>query len=95
MRRYGITLEQKLALIKSQKGRCALCGTRLSKNPSQCAVDHCHKSKKIRGVVHRGCNVALARLGDEKSAIFRLVKYFYHPELSEWLKDLFERSETC
>lgn len=76
-RRYGITLSDKKAMIVSQNNLCGLCAKRLPDPVSDCAVDHDHKTKQVRGVVHRGCNVALARLGDDKTALNRLFQYFF------------------
>lgn len=57
---YGMDRAEYLALLEEQNGGCAICG---SASPGKCksfAVDHCHVTHKIRGLLCNWCN---ARLG--------------------------------
>lgn len=57
-RRYGITLEQYELMLEHQGSRCAICG--LPHEESRpLAVDHCHATGRVRGLLCTGCNVAL------------------------------------
>lgn len=56
---YGITLDQYEQMLVDQKGLCAIC-----KKPGKLVVDHCHATKKIRGLLHNNCNTALGLLQD-------------------------------
>jgi hypothetical protein len=94
VRRYGITLEDKEAIILRQDSICPMCGRKLDTLTEHTAVDHCHTTGKIRGVVHRGCNVAIARLGDDVGAIRRLMRYLLPVELSAWFIRLLDAAET-
>lgn len=51
---YGITTEDYNQMLKEQDGKCAVCG----KPPKtmRLAVDHCHKTGKIRGLLCSYCN---------------------------------------
>jgi hypothetical protein len=40
-------------LLEQQQYRCCLCGDTIIDDP---VLDHDHKSGRIRGVLHRGCN---------------------------------------
>lgn len=53
-RTYGITIEDYNRILKEQSGKCAVCG----KPPKtmRLAVDHCHKTGKIRGLLCSYCN---------------------------------------
>lgn len=53
--RYGITTADIKSIVKRQKGLCALC-PRLPK-----FVDHCHKTRAVRGMLCAACNSALGR----------------------------------
>lgn len=53
-RKFGISLEDKERMYENQKGLCKLCEEPI---PFNAPIDHCHKTKKIRGMVHQKCNV--------------------------------------
>ncbi len=52
---YGITVKQYWAIFELQKGLCALCGEP-PKSGTKLVVDHDHKNKKVRGLLHLWCN---------------------------------------
>lgn len=60
--KYGITLTQYEAMLERQGGKCALCGEHGSSRVRRLAVDHCHKTDKVRGLLCVKCNTALARV---------------------------------
>lgn len=73
---YGITLEEYKELFDSQHGRCIICG----RESNDCGkhglvVDHCHNSKKIRGLLCSCCNTALGQLKDNVSFLENAIKY--------------------
>ena len=57
-RRYGITEHDYKQLLETQKHQCALCDKPLSEN-NYTAIDHCHTTGKVRGILCRGCNMVL------------------------------------
>lgn len=57
-RRYGITLEQKEALVSSQGGTCVFC------DRAATYVDHDHETGRVRGVLCNPHNTFLGRMGD-------------------------------
>lgn len=58
--KYGITREEFEAMRIKQNNACALClqpfGNQLPR------VDHDHKTGKVRGLLHHGCNLGLAHI---------------------------------
>ena len=46
-------------LLHLQGYLCALCGDTIS---DDAVLDHCHKTGKIRKVLHRGCNAMLGKI---------------------------------
>lgn len=70
--RYGIKPEQFNALVLKQKGRCKICGT---KPKLSLCVDHCHKTKKWRGLICADCNIALGLFKDKVINLKEAVKY--------------------
>lgn len=60
-KRYGITLADYDAMLSAQDGKCQICKAEKAGNAGQAfAVDHCHKTLKVRGLLCIKCN---ARLG--------------------------------
>ena len=58
MRQYGITEQEYTALLRKQKGRCALCGDKPPRH-RQLDVDHNHLTGKVRGLLCIPCNLAV------------------------------------
>lgn len=65
-RKYGITLEDYDKLIKNQNYVCAICGSNNSKaHTVNFHVDHCHITKKVRGLLCSKCNLGLGYFDDD------------------------------
>lgn len=62
-RTYGITLAQYKSLLNSQNGVCAIC-KKLCATGRALAVDHCHETGHIRGLLCGNCNQAIGKLKD-------------------------------
>lgn|SRR5574343_135257 len=66
IRNYGITYIQYESMLKNQNNVCKICknpeSLKLRKRINKLAVDHCHKTGKIRGLLCFKCNVSLARI---------------------------------
>ena len=58
MLRYGINEADVSLMIQKQGGHCALCS-----RPAT-AVDHCHITDKVRGILCYSCNLKLSGLDD-------------------------------
>lgn len=66
---YGITLDDYNRMSEEQLHTCAICkepetAIRNGK-PQKLAVDHCHKTGKVRGLLCWRCNTTLGRYGDD------------------------------
>jgi hypothetical protein len=81
MRKFGITPEDYQRLHDEQRGLCASCGQpeididARSKQVRYLAIDHCHATGKVRGLLCRRCNTALGLLGDDVTGVRRLLAY--------------------
>ena len=60
-RKYGITLDIYNDMLKNQKGVCKIC-KQLCKSGKVLAVDHCHQTGKVRGLLCATCNTGLGRI---------------------------------
>lgn len=71
--KYGITIEDYEALFVQQGGQCALCPSK--PNQRRLAVDHCHDTGRVRGLLCIKCNHALGVLGDTPEGITSALTY--------------------
>jgi len=75
--KYGISLEEYDALLKEQQYRCAicLCNVPSKKYHKYLAVDHDHKTGKVRGLLCSNCNRALGFLKEQITTIQNMITY--------------------
>lgn len=78
-RTYGITLEQYEQMLTDQGGNCAIClkpeTGKTQYGVKSLAVDHCHKTGKIRGLLCEKCNRAIGQLHDDVDVLRRAIDY--------------------
>jgi hypothetical protein len=76
LRKYGLTEEGFQAILDSQDGRCACCGTDTpGGHGNQWHVDHCHETGKIRGLLCAHCNTGAGKFGDNLEGALLHVDY--------------------
>lgn len=81
IRNYGITHEEYAAILAAQGGGCGICGsTKAGGRRSRLAVDHCHETGEVRGILCDNCNRALGLIGDDMDAVLNALSYLdgYH-----------------
>jgi hypothetical protein len=76
---YGLSIEEFNALIDAQGGRCAICFEVPTGRGFH--VDHCHLTGQIRGLLCRGCNLALGNMKDDPVRLKRAVDYLNKQEV--------------
>ena len=72
---FGITLDDYEAMFKEQDGCCLGCGNHQSTFSKRLAVDHCHTTGAIRGLLCMSCNIGLGNLKDNIDTLKNLIKY--------------------
>lgn len=72
--RYGLTIEDYDALLEDQAGVCAICG-KPCRSGRRLAVDHCHTSGKVRGLLCVTCNQGLGAFEDNPELFSAAVRY--------------------
>src|SRR5258705_3196957 len=72
---YGITLEQKEALLKSQNGACAICTELRHEDINSWHVDHCHQTKQVRGILCNHCNLMIGHAKDSPDVLMSAARY--------------------
>jgi hypothetical protein len=82
LRKYGLSLADYDAMLEKQGNGCAICGRQLTDpDGRKLAVDHCHKTKVVRGILCCNCNNGLGRFNDDPVLLFRAAVYLSdHPE---------------
>lgn len=75
--RYGLTKEEYEIILNSQNNKCAICKTEKSghKNTDEMIVDHCHKTKKVRGLLCNRCNTLLGNVNESVEILKETIKY--------------------
>ncbi len=74
-RTFGISSEQYDQMLEDQGGRCAICLTDECKSGYAFAVDHCHTTGAIRGLLCRDCNTSLGKFNDDIETLQRAIDY--------------------
>ena len=78
-RAYGLSDGEYAALLTSQGGVCAICGTAdtgtFQGKPKQMAVDHDHATGAVRGLLCAPCNQGLGNFGDDPDRLLTAAKY--------------------
>ena len=76
---YGITLNQYNDMLSKQNGKCMIClvdNNGFYNNKQKAfAVDHCHTTGKIRGLLCNDCNVGIGLLKDNIDLLNNAIKY--------------------
>ena len=79
--RYGITLERYNEMSEKQNAKCAICGNpETAKHNStqtiqRLAVDHCHSTGKIRGLLCQDCNRGIGKFKDDITRLQNAILY--------------------
>ena len=81
-RRVSITKDHYDVLLSLQDGKCRICGVESGSNNrgDKLAVDHCHSSGKIRGLLCHKCNTALGLFKDSQASLQAALAYLREAE---------------
>lgn len=76
---YGITRDDYYKMLAEQDGVCAICRQperrTLKGKVCRLAIDHCHASKKVRGLLCSDCNRAIGLLRDDIERLRSAIEY--------------------
>lgn len=71
--KYGVSMEWYDEQVLAQGGVCYICN-RPPGNKSL-AVDHCHKTGKVRKLLCHKCNVSLGNANDDAFILNAMIEY--------------------
>ena len=78
---YDLTISQYDELLKEQNYVCAICKRPERRKEARTdvlrrlAVDHCHKTNKVRGLLCSDCNIAIGLLQDDVNVLQDAINY--------------------
>jgi hypothetical protein len=80
-RKYNITLEDYNKMLDEQNGVCSICKdseTKIFKKTGKVtdlAVDHCHSTGKVRGLLCWNCNTSIGKMKDSVELLQNAIEY--------------------
>ena len=81
-RKFGINTETYENMLEACNNVCQICNkpeTRSSRGrkaePMRLAVDHCHTTGKVRGLLCQACNTALGQFNDDTDLLTKAINY--------------------
>ncbi len=72
---FGISLNDYNKMFNEQEGKCKICYTHQCEFKRLFAVDHCHKTDKIRGLLCTNCNLLLGKAKDSIKILESSINY--------------------
>lgn len=72
---FNLTIEDYDNMVKEQKGLCKICNNPPDTKHNKLYVDHCHNTKKIRGLLCHGCNAGIGLLKDNTDILRKAIEY--------------------
>ena len=73
IKKHNISLNKKIKLLEQQNWQCYICKKIIDVNNGH--IDHCHKTKKIRGILCGSCNRALGLFQDNIKLLKKAINY--------------------
>lgn len=76
---FGIPYSEYEAMYEKQGGKCAIClGEEPCARNDHLAIDHCHESGKVRGLLCSSCNRALGLFKDSIEILESAKRYLFN-----------------
>ena len=72
---YGIDETAYNEMLAKQGGVCAICGMKETVGGRRLAVDHCHSTGAVRGLLCNACNIGIGKLKDSPELLTKALKY--------------------
>lgn len=72
---FGISYGEYQKMLEVQSNACAICKTTNTGKRRAFAVDHCHTTGKIRGLLCSNCNTGIGNLRDSVELLKQAIHY--------------------
>lgn len=80
VKRFQMPASDLAAMLAAQGGCCALCGDPPKRK--QLALDHDHRTGRVRAFLCHPCNGALGLFRDDPERLARAIRYLHHHSVS-------------
>ena len=93
-KKYGLTEYTFNELLKKQKNKCKICGETFGsinndgEFKNRIYIDHCHKTKQVRGLLCPYCNTLLGYAKDSDMDLMKAIKYIKENQYPEKDRDI-------
>lgn len=90
LKKYGINSTEYDTMLQRQNGKCAICKKTntikaINGKSELLVVDHCHVTKRVRGLLCSKCNSGIGFLKDNVFAVQRAAEYLLnHHTVNYW-----------
>jgi hypothetical protein len=74
-RQFGISYQDLLMMKEEQDYKCAICGIHEENTTTRLAIDHDHKTNRVRGYLCNNCNRGIGLLKDDVEVMKRAIIY--------------------
>jgi DNA-directed RNA polymerase subunit RPC12/RpoP len=81
---FGITYQDLLMMKEDQDYKCAICGIHEENTTKRLAVDHDHKTNRVRGYLCNNCNRGIGLLKDDVEVMQKAIDYLERHSFSVW-----------
>lgn len=81
LERYGLSVDDYELLLEAQNFVCAICHKPETRKDGRSgrtialAVDHCHSTGRVRGLLCAKCNMGIGHFEDETERLERILEY--------------------
>jgi hypothetical protein len=86
LKKYKLTKDQYYQMLEQQNYRCLICleEEKIQQNGRKLnlAVDHCHKTGQVRGLLCASCNTSLGKFNDDISLLQKAIDYLRSYEVA-------------
>lgn len=77
---FSVTEKDFYLLLEKQNYCCGVCGKKFPRKIDRVKnrniqLDHCHKTKKVRGILCSSCNVGIGMLNEDVSILLKAIAY--------------------
>ena len=85
--KFGMTPQMYQNLLDKQNGVCAICHqpetAKINNRVKSLAVDHCHNTKIIRGLLCSKCNTAIGLMKENQQYLLNMINYLVAHSIPE------------
>lgn len=73
--KYSLSFDDYVQWKEQQEYRCAICGIHEDDLTKSLAVDHCHESLEVRGLLCHMCNIGIGNFRDDPERLEAAARY--------------------